>query len=65
MSANAIAAMSPMSDERYPGLDAWVRRALAARVAQGLPEHIEDPATLDFLAEVFTHPGNRTNPNND
>lgn len=35
----------------------WIQAALAARVEQGLPEHIEDPATLDFLADVLAHPG--------
>ena len=35
----------------------WVEAALAARVEQGLPEHIEDPAVLDFLAGVLAHPG--------
>jgi hypothetical protein len=33
--------------------DAYVQRARAARVEQGLPEVIEDPATLDFLADVL------------
>lgn len=37
--------------------DEWVRAALAARIEQGLPEHIEDPATLDFLAEILKRPG--------
>ena len=37
--------------------DEWVAAALAARIEQGLPEHIEDPATLDFLADVLSHPG--------
>lgn len=32
---------------------AYVLRARAARIKQGLPEHIEDPATLNFLAEVM------------
>lgn len=33
--------------------DEWITAALAARAEQGLPEHIEDPATLDFLADVL------------
>jgi hypothetical protein len=36
--------------------DEWVQAALAARAEQGLPEHIEDPATLDFLADVLSTP---------
>jgi hypothetical protein len=34
-----------------------VESARAARLAQGLPQHIEDPATLDFLADVLSRPG--------
>ena len=34
-------------------LDEWVQAALAARVEQGLPEHVEDPAALDFLTDVL------------
>jgi hypothetical protein len=38
----------------------WVQAALAARVEQGLPEHIEDPDTLDFLADVLSRASNAT-----
>ena len=34
----------------------YVQRALAARAEQGLPEAIEDPAALDFLAELLSTP---------
>lgn len=34
--------------------DEWVQRALQARIDQGFPVEIEDEATLDFLADVFT-----------
>lgn len=34
--------------------DEWVQAALDARVEQGLPEEIEDPDTLDFLADVLS-----------
>jgi hypothetical protein len=34
-------------------LDEWVEAALAARLEQGLPVEIEDPATLDFLADLL------------
>lgn len=38
-----------------PGRDheAYVQRALAACVEQGFSVAIEDPATLDFLADVL------------
>lgn len=35
-------------------VDEYVQRALAARARQGLPEAIEDPATLAFLADILT-----------
>lgn len=44
--------------EPYPGLNEWVEAALEACVAQGFTIAIEDPSTLDFLAEVLAHPGN-------
>ena len=34
--------------------DEWVQAALAARVEQGLPEHVDDATVLDFLADVLT-----------
>ena len=33
----------------------WVQRALDACIAQHGTLAVEDPATLDFLAEVFAH----------
>jgi hypothetical protein len=42
----------------------WTRRALAARIEQGLPEHVEDPATLDFLADALSASG-RPGPTDD
>jgi hypothetical protein len=36
----------------------WVQMALDAAVEQGFGVAIEDPATLDFLADVLSHPGN-------
>ena len=33
--------------------DEWIQAALDARVEQGLPEEIEDPEVLDFLADIF------------
>ena len=48
-----------MSDEHTMStIETYVQRAHAARIEQGLPEHIEDSATLDFLADVLT----RTSP---
>ena len=38
----------------------YVKRALDARVEQGLPRYIEDPATLDYLVDVLTHPGRQS-----
>jgi hypothetical protein len=35
-------------------VEAYVQRALAARITQGLPEHIDDTPTLDFLADVLS-----------
>ena len=34
--------------------EAYAERAHAARIEQGLPEFIEDPATLNFLAETLS-----------
>jgi hypothetical protein len=34
-------------------IDQWAEAALAARVAQGLPEHVEDSGLLDFLAAAL------------
>lgn len=50
----AMATRAPRPRRRPPvSHDEWVQAALAARVEQGLPEEIEDPATLDFLADVL------------
>lgn len=46
-----------MSAARGMTHDEWVQAALAACVEQGHSLAIEDPATLDFLADVFSHPG--------
>lgn len=37
--------------------DEWVQAALDARVEQGFSVGIEDPATLDFLADVLGSAG--------
>jgi hypothetical protein len=43
--------------------DEWVGAALDACAEQGLTVAIEDPATLDFLADVLSR--RRSNPEND
>ena len=42
MEANAIRAVDP----------AWLAQMRAQRVAQGLPEHIDDPASIGRIAAV-------------
>jgi hypothetical protein len=37
-------------------IDAYVTRARAAAVAQGLPEHLEDPDALDRIARIVDRP---------
>jgi hypothetical protein len=39
--------------------DEWVEAALAARAEQGLPDGIEDDATLAVLAELLSKPSTR------
>lgn len=46
-----------MTDE---GLAAYIARCRAARAAQGLPDGIEDEATLDLLADVLAQPASTT-----
>lgn len=45
-----------MTEQRAHGLtDAEVARFVAeTRTAQGLPPHVEDPATLDWIAGLLT-----------
>lgn len=38
---------------RNPASAAWLDRAHAARVEQGLPEFIEDDETIDFIAAAL------------
>jgi hypothetical protein len=42
--------------------EAYVQRALAARAKQGLPEGIEDPDTLSFLAGVLARAAEQESP---
>jgi hypothetical protein len=44
-----------MSAERRMTREEWVQAALDACVAQGFSVAIEDPATLEFLADVFAY----------
>jgi hypothetical protein len=49
------------ADQHTMSGDEWVQAALDACAEQGFTVAIEDPATLDFLADVLSrrsHPGN-------
>jgi len=53
-SAAEQATASPPTGSEAPGaLGAWVAAALRARVVQGLPPTVEDPAVLEAVAHML------------